>query len=43
MLDQELVDEIRPNLPKNIPFIFISSITQDGLTELKDLIWKQLN
>ena len=43
MLDQELVDEIRPNLPENIPFIFISSITQDGLTELKDLIWKQLN
>ena len=43
MLDQELMDEISSNLPKDIPFIFISSINQHGLTELKDLIWKQLN
>ena len=43
MLDQELMDEISSNLPKDIPFIFISSINQHGLTALKDLIWKQLN
>ncbi|MCH8904646.1 MAG: GTPase ObgE [Bacteroidetes bacterium] len=28
---------------KNIPYIFISSITEEGIPELKDLIWKTLN
>jgi GTP-binding protein len=26
-----------------IPYLFISSVAQQGLTELKDLIWKHLN
>ena len=30
-------------LPKNIPHIFISSVTGQGLTELKDLLWNTLN
>jgi GTP-binding protein len=42
MLDKELMDEIRKDLPK-IPVIFISSITGLGLTELKDKLWKALN
>ena len=43
MLDQELKNEIHKEIPKNLPFIFISSVAQQGLTELKDLIWKKLN
>ncbi len=43
MLDEELKAAIVKELPGNIPYIFISSITQQGLTELKDLLWKMLN
>jgi GTP-binding protein len=43
MLDEELRLAIEQELPKHIPHIFISSVTQKGLTELKDLLWKTLN
>ena len=42
MLDDELKEEIKQDLP-DIPYLFISSVAQMGLTELKDLIWKHLN
>ncbi len=41
MLDDELRDEIRKDLP-DIPRVFISSLTGQGLTTLKDMIWKEL-
>jgi len=43
MLDDELKEEIKKQLPDNIPHLFISSVTNKGLTELKDLLWKVLN
>lgn len=43
MLDDELKEAIAKELPDNIPNIFISSVTQKGLPELKDLLWKVLN
>lgn len=43
MLDEELKAAIHKELPGNIPLVFISSIAQKGLTELKDLLWKVLN
>ncbi|MEF9985914.1 MAG: GTPase ObgE [Bacteroidales bacterium] len=43
MLDNELRKEIKPHLPRKIPTIFISSIANEGIKELKDLIWKMLN
>jgi GTP-binding protein len=43
MLDEELVQAIRKELPENIPNIFISSVTNRNLQELKDLLWKVLN
>tara|TARA_B100001758_G_scaffold214107_1_gene198979 strand:+ start:10733 stop:11731 length:999 start_codon:yes stop_codon:yes gene_type:complete len=43
MLDKELIDEIKKDLPLDLPSIFISSIAQQGITELKDLIWEKLN
>ena len=43
MLDEELKAEIAKELPKDLPSLFISSAAQQGLTELKDLIWQKLN
>ena len=43
MLDDELKKEIRPHLPRKIPAVFISSVANEGIKELKDLIWKTLN
>ena len=43
MLDEELIAEIKEELPTDLPSLFISSVAQQGITELKDLIWKQLN
>ena len=43
MLDDELKTEIKKELPRQIPALFISSIANQGLTELKDLIWKNLH
>lgn len=42
MLDDELKEEIAEQLPANIPHLFISSVAQTGLIELKDEIWKRL-
>jgi GTP-binding protein len=42
MLDEELMEEIRKNLP-DIPRVFISSITGQGINTLKDMLWKVLN
>lgn len=41
MLDEELIGEIKPQLPK-IPYVFISSVAHQGLVELNDMIWKML-
>ena len=43
MIDDELQQEISKNLPNDIPIIFISSVAQIGIIELKDLIWQTLN
>lgn len=43
MLDQELIDEIIPTLPEHIPYVFISSITGMGVSNLKDILWEELN
>jgi GTP-binding protein len=43
MLDDELRQALQTELPKGIQWIFISSITQQGVTELKDLIWQNLH
>lgn len=43
MLDEELKEEISKELNLTIPWLFISSYTQEGLSELKDEVWKILN
>ena len=42
MLDEELIDEMRKDLP-DIPAVFISSVSGQGITTLKDMVWKILN
>ncbi len=46
MLDEELMDEMRVELDKdlkNVPYMFISSVAQQGIKELKDKLWVMLN
>ncbi len=43
MLDDELEEALKAELPEGIPYVFISSITNKGITQLKDLLWKELN
>lgn len=42
MLDEELKAEIRPTLPDDLPCVFISAVTGEGITELKDALWKAI-
>ena len=43
MLDEELIKEIKPHLPRKVPYIFISSVTGENIPQLKDMLWKALN
>ena len=43
MLDNELIEEVRKELPKDIESVFISSVSKKGITELKDILWMRLN
>ncbi|WP_036379912.1 GTPase ObgE [Muricauda sp. MAR_2010_75] len=46
MLDEELIAEIREDMKedfKDVPYMFISSVSQLGIQELKDRLWELLN
>lgn len=43
LADSEIVDMVRSELPPDVPHVFISAVTQQGLVELKDLLWEELN
>jgi GTP-binding protein len=43
MLDDELKEAIQKELPEEVPHIFISSVANKNIQELKDLLWKALN
>ena len=38
----EMKDEMRESLPADLPLVFISSVTQEGIQELKDILWGTL-
>jgi GTPase len=42
MLDEELMNEMKQELP-TLPTLFISSVAQKGLVELKDMLWRAIN
>ncbi|MDP2040938.1 MAG: GTPase ObgE [Algoriphagus sp.] len=43
MLDNDLMKEMEEEIPKDIPFVFISSVSQFNLDKLKDLIWQAIH
>lgn len=43
MLDEQMINEMSALLPKDIPSIFISSVSGMNIDRLKDLIWTQIN
>lgn len=43
MLDDELRAELAKTFPSDLPSVFISAVTGQGLTELKDLLWREIN
>lgn len=43
MLDAEMMKQMKKELPKDLPTLFISAVAQTGIAELKDLLWKTLN
>lgn len=43
MLDDKMKSEMEQQLPEDIPHVFISSLTGEGLKELKDMLWKALH
>ncbi|WP_194976083.1 GTPase ObgE [Aquiflexum lacus] len=43
MLDDELIDQMKADLPKDIPSVFISSVSQYNLDKLKDMLWQAIH
>ena len=43
LIDEELISMFEPNLPADIPHVFISGVSGLGLQQLKDMLWKELN
>ena len=43
MLDEELIKEMEKEVPKGIPYVFISSVSQQNLQQLKDMIWQAIH
>jgi GTP-binding protein len=43
LVDDELRSELENELPRNVNTLFISSVNQEGLTGLKDHLWRLLN
>ena len=43
LLDDELIEMLKHDLPEDLQVVFISSVTGMGINELKDILWKELN
>jgi len=43
MLDEELQEDMKKELPEDMPAVFISSVAQKGISELKDMLWTEIN
>ncbi len=43
LLDDELIEMLKETLPDDLHVVFISAVTGQGLDELKDVLWKELN
>ena len=43
MLDEQLMKEMEQEIPNDLPYVFISSVSQYNLEKLKDLIWQAIH
>jgi GTP-binding protein len=43
MMDEQMMNEMAPTLPKGIPHIFISAVSGFNIDRLKDMVWEQIN
>jgi len=43
LLDDELMDMLHETLPTDVPVAFISAVSGQGINELKDILWRELN
>ncbi len=43
ILDEELMKEMKQELPQDLQTIFISSVSGHGITQLKDMLWEEIN
>lgn len=43
MLDEQLMKEMEQEIPNDLPYVFISSVSQYNLDKLKDLIWQAIH
>jgi GTP-binding protein len=43
MMDEQMMNEMVPTLPKGIPHIFISAVSGFNIDRLKDMVWEQIN
>ncbi len=43
LLDDELMDMLKAELPNDLPVVYISSVTGFGIERLKDILWEELN
>lgn len=42
LLDEELMEALKPEIPQDVPHLYFSSVTGFQLPALKDLIWRAL-
>ncbi|PID94872.1 MAG: GTPase ObgE [Bacteroidetes bacterium] len=43
MIDEEMMEELKDELPQSVPVVFLSSVAGQGITELKDRLWGALH
>ncbi|MEQ8324200.1 MAG: GTPase ObgE [Vicingaceae bacterium] len=43
MIDEELMEEMRADIPEGIPSVFISSVSGYNIDRLKDMLWHEIN
>lgn len=43
LLDEELMEMLKADLPTDLPVVYISAVTGFGLDQLKDVLWEELN
>lgn len=43
MLDEEMMQQMKADLPADVPYLFISSVSGFQIQQLKDMLWKEIN